>query len=48
MTTLDFTSIAVCSLDADGAVARAADFSPLLTPSPRRLERDGARAALDL
>lgn len=48
MTTLDLDSIAVCNLGAEGAAARAADFRALLTPSLRRIERNGTWAVLDL
>jgi DNA-binding transcriptional MerR regulator len=48
MTTLELTSIAACSLDADGAAARATDFRALLGPNLRGLERTGSGAVLDL
>lgn len=48
MTAADLTSIAACSLDADGTAARAAGFRALLAPNLRRLRRRGTRAELDL
>lgn len=48
MITSELTPIAVCSLDADGAATRAADFRAILVPNLRGLERHGARAVLDL
>jgi hypothetical protein len=48
MTTLELTSIAACSLDAEGAAARAAEFRAILAANLRGLERDGATAVLDL
>ena len=48
MTTLELSSITSCSLDADGATARAAEFRALLAPNLRRLDRSGASAVLDL
>jgi DNA-binding transcriptional MerR regulator len=48
MTTLELTSIVACSLDADGAASRAAEFRAILAPNLRGVERDGATAVLDL
>ena len=48
MTTLGLSSIVACSLDANGAAARAADFRALLAPNLRGLERTGTSAILDL
>jgi len=48
MATLELTSIASCSLDVNGAAARAADFRALLVPALRRLERTGPRVVMDL